>query len=705
MPKDSSLRTTYPGRSHARRRLSLPRWVWHIYYLDAVLVEDREDQTGDPAAVSSTPQSASSARTQPPTPTAPDTASYYVRKVATEVGVDTHLHALRHFAATQMVAGGVDVRIATAAGGVTPIAPRHFGSTCTRCPSRTGRRPSRWGAVFVKPRASAHLFPSLVATAGALVQLAYIRLGGFYLDDIRNLGQAKAGLSLHLLTEPIMGIHFQPGSRFVQWLVAGPFHSDYLAAETILAISSGIAAYLLVRLLDTLFAPRTLHLVVGFLFATSWLLLSTDQWFSGADTVPAVALAVGACLGFCSWLRGGGATPYAAGLLSAAGAVLFWEQALAIPGWLLLIWLCFGRRTERSAREVVLALVPFAGVSLAFLVYVQAQPWHQTLVVPPLSQWPTWFWIPIFHGLVPTLIGSETSSTWRSASVLAASIGIGVLGAWLVARRRFRWSSLVFFVLGTVLVVVPLATARSADGPVLAGITVRYLVFLLFVLAVAVAGAVKGRPASLHARRSMRAMWFGGVSAAILGALYLVNLHATFQANWFNEDSGRAAAGYSEKVGVGLSALGRAQWASVVDSVLPFPVWYSTNDGLNELSSLLPFWSSKVRAVGEGPHLTALDPTGTLRWATFHPGGTGPLEVRVTVSATVPTTMTVRIMAVNSTEPEVPWHIKVGPGTHSFTLPAWSSRVRSVAIHGVRVLSIQTGTVSLESAVVSSRSA
>ncbi len=43
-------------------------------------------------------------------PISPDTASHYVRKIATAAGVDTHLHALRHFAATQMIGGGHDVR-------------------------------------------------------------------------------------------------------------------------------------------------------------------------------------------------------------------------------------------------------------------------------------------------------------------------------------------------------------------------------------------------------------------------------------------------------------------------------------------------------------------------------------------------------------------------------------------------------------------
>ena len=43
-------------------------------------------------------------------PISPDTASHYVRKIATATGVDTHLHALRHFAATQMIGAGHDVR-------------------------------------------------------------------------------------------------------------------------------------------------------------------------------------------------------------------------------------------------------------------------------------------------------------------------------------------------------------------------------------------------------------------------------------------------------------------------------------------------------------------------------------------------------------------------------------------------------------------
>ncbi len=44
------------------------------------------------------------------TPISPDTVTHYVKRIAKRAGVDCHLHSLRHFAATQMVAGGTDVR-------------------------------------------------------------------------------------------------------------------------------------------------------------------------------------------------------------------------------------------------------------------------------------------------------------------------------------------------------------------------------------------------------------------------------------------------------------------------------------------------------------------------------------------------------------------------------------------------------------------
>jgi integrase len=43
-------------------------------------------------------------------PIRPDIVSKFVPRIAKAAGVNTHLHALRHFSATQLIAGGHDVR-------------------------------------------------------------------------------------------------------------------------------------------------------------------------------------------------------------------------------------------------------------------------------------------------------------------------------------------------------------------------------------------------------------------------------------------------------------------------------------------------------------------------------------------------------------------------------------------------------------------
>jgi integrase len=50
-------------------------------------------------------------------PIAPDTVTHLVGSIADKAGVDTHLHALRHFAVTQLISQGVDVRTVAGRAG------------------------------------------------------------------------------------------------------------------------------------------------------------------------------------------------------------------------------------------------------------------------------------------------------------------------------------------------------------------------------------------------------------------------------------------------------------------------------------------------------------------------------------------------------------------------------------------------------------
>ncbi len=47
----------------------------------------------------------------------PDGVTHRYTKMIADLGIDTHLHALRHYSATELIAAGVDVRTAAAGSG------------------------------------------------------------------------------------------------------------------------------------------------------------------------------------------------------------------------------------------------------------------------------------------------------------------------------------------------------------------------------------------------------------------------------------------------------------------------------------------------------------------------------------------------------------------------------------------------------------
>ncbi len=96
---------TKDTKTHAARRLALDTFGEETLKLHLRVIEDRAAELGISVTPDSPIFSYDLVR-----PIAPDTVSHYVRSVATRVGVDTHLHALRHFAATELIGAGHDVR-------------------------------------------------------------------------------------------------------------------------------------------------------------------------------------------------------------------------------------------------------------------------------------------------------------------------------------------------------------------------------------------------------------------------------------------------------------------------------------------------------------------------------------------------------------------------------------------------------------------
>lgn len=96
---------TKDTKTHSARRLALDEFGEAVLKRHLAEAEVRADELG--------------VKIRPETPIftydlehpiPPDSVTHYVKRIADKVGVDTHLHALRHFAATQMIGGGHDVR-------------------------------------------------------------------------------------------------------------------------------------------------------------------------------------------------------------------------------------------------------------------------------------------------------------------------------------------------------------------------------------------------------------------------------------------------------------------------------------------------------------------------------------------------------------------------------------------------------------------
>jgi integrase len=96
---------TKDTKTHAARRLALDTFGEETLKRHLKVTEDRAADLG----ISITPDSPIFTYDLV-RPIAADTVSHYVRSIATKVGVDTHLHALRHFAATELIGAGHDVR-------------------------------------------------------------------------------------------------------------------------------------------------------------------------------------------------------------------------------------------------------------------------------------------------------------------------------------------------------------------------------------------------------------------------------------------------------------------------------------------------------------------------------------------------------------------------------------------------------------------
>jgi hypothetical protein len=518
----------------------------------------------------------------------------------------------------------------------------------------------------------ARLWAAVVGLACAVIQLCYLHPGGFFLDDFRNLGQARSWGFIHLLGTPIGGEHFQPGGRLAGWLVGVPFNESYFSAILLLSVAVGGATYCLARLLAELFGPTRFHLLLAFLFGSSWIYISTDQWFAGADPTFSLFFTLAACLWYVRWYHSGRSWHYAISLASAAAAVVFWEQALAIPGWFFLLWLFFFRG---QVRRTLMSLIPFVGISVAFTAYVQSQPWHQPLTLPTIGQFIGMTAAMLFHGLFPTIIGAGwglTNQGWELVSVVLAPLLLAAGAAYLIAIRRFRFRAVGFFVGGTLVVASTIAVTRVNIIGASAGTTSRYITVMPFVLAVTCAGAISRERARRATRPRPVITPLALVVVVVLIPLYLLNVTATYHRVWFGQRAGQGAMAIAGQIGhqIDHTHVSPTSW---VDTPMPYPVWYpGAGSAFGMISS---YWSTAIEAVGKGDKLVGVDPEGVARNVRFRlsdaPAATSGFYVRLRVAAGEPGSLSVTATSSTGSVVTTLW---VNREATTFVLPTGATR-------------------------------
>lgn len=92
-------------KTHQVRRLALDPFGLEVFNRQRSRIEDRARELGVEVTNQTPVLTYDLDR-----PISPDACSHYVRAVAHRVGVDCHLHALRHFAASQLIGAGYDAR-------------------------------------------------------------------------------------------------------------------------------------------------------------------------------------------------------------------------------------------------------------------------------------------------------------------------------------------------------------------------------------------------------------------------------------------------------------------------------------------------------------------------------------------------------------------------------------------------------------------
>lgn len=513
--------------------------------------------------------------------------------------------------------------------------------------------PLRW-----VPRATA------LVIAVCAVRALWLLSGAWYVsDDMVNLSYARgAPLDGSSLSRSVFG-EFEPGLRFINWVVARTSPVERWPAEVIELVAFVAVLVLLTQIVHRLAGPTWWTPVLVGMVGWSIAATATVVWWSSALTyVVASAFGLLAVRAVLDYAVGGGRHRPVVAVVALAACVSLYPGAAVFPFFAALVWALFrpdGPGLRGAVRSLVtrwrlwvLLAVPLALVAVA----TWAGPYETGAVAAPRAL-VSFVWVSWSETIAPSLFGLPPQ--FLSHRVVSEELAVLVVAVTVVGWRG-AWRAWVAVALPALVVLVAHGAARLADlGPAIELIHSDFLPIEL--LAATVVPLAFGRSAGGFTRvgatpRGWLLRGYAGHTDVVVVATVVATV--------------AVLAGYAVLVTVATSEIPEVQqarlarayvagftrtWdvvhrtrpdAVVADSILPYPLSISTEPDLMypfdtaalDLGMFVP--GARFAMLWQHPGLSyaATFPSGRLRPARTVPGPAVTLPVQSTGSVRVRST-------------------------------------------------------------------
>jgi hypothetical protein len=459
----------------------------------------------------------------------------------------------------------------------------------------------------------------------------------FFADDFVNFINADQGALRPTFLAGDQFTHFAPGHRLVTLLISRTAGFDFGFALGVLVAVQSVGVVLLQRILQQLFGAVWWTFALAFAYGISIVLMPSLQWYSaGLVTLPAAAFSLASIHAHLCWRRTGRWGWLAWSIVAIGGAALFYEKAVLVPVWLVLMRLLLldpraplrecARALVREWRIWALYAIPVATYLIVYRTRSYTQPWQASSLDSVID----YLRIAWLDGFVPALFGVRVTAhsvvSIHTGAVIACQLALIALVAFSIARRPWAWRAWAFLGIAFVLNALIVLPRLKVLGPEI-GYALRYDTELAFLFPIALACAFalprglagsreeRGSPAvpslpspAVAGAAAVALAAYAGVTFASDAAI-VRELPTRYSRSWV--DNIRHDGEALRESGVQLVLLDTQAPASIL------PFWIQP--GANRLSQTVPLFLKDVRFNEVSDHTFRAGSDGHLRPVVFRP--------------------------------------------------------------------------------------